>query len=72
MMRKCQVRFLGEEDTATCSSLPDNLQQPLLDKLSKAHQLHLLLDNSTLSLMCVVWMLFVYKPLKRYKLPFGN
>ncbi len=23
MMRKCQVRFLGEEDTATCASLPD-------------------------------------------------
>ncbi|NEQ25611.1 MAG: hypothetical protein F6K28_42425, partial [Microcoleus sp. SIO2G3] len=23
MMGNCQVRFLGEEDTATCSSLPD-------------------------------------------------
>jgi len=23
MMGNCQVRFLGEEDAATCSSLPD-------------------------------------------------
>jgi len=33
MMGNCQVRFLGEEDTATCASLPAINHQALLSKL---------------------------------------
>src|SRR4028118_1047544 len=34
MMGNCQVRFLGEEDTATCASLPAIDQRKLLHKLN--------------------------------------
>ncbi len=34
MMRKCLVRFLGEEDTATCASLPAINHEALLNKLN--------------------------------------
>ena len=34
MMGNCQVRFLGEEDTATCASLPAIDQEALLKKLN--------------------------------------
>ena len=34
MMGNCQVRFLGEEDTATCASLPAINHDVLLSKLN--------------------------------------
>jgi RNA-directed DNA polymerase len=34
MMGNCQVRFLGEEDTATCASLPAINHKALLDKIN--------------------------------------
>ena len=51
MMGNCQVRFLGEEDTVTCASLPDkdiyaDCQQQNLMPLDKAWKQWLVPDKS--------------------------